>query len=155
MNYQWKKASYIKVDANVAGQVCEELTNTVGLTAETLLEASRDEGAPLHKEFEWDDSLAAEQYRMQQARHIINCLCIKVEDKTEEPVRAFFTIVESEYEPINVIMSVEDKRQALLNSALRELEAFERKYQTLTELAEVFKAIKKTRKKKGTKHETY
>ena len=52
--YTWLAGSRHKVDAEVAGRVCEELERNGGLTAERLVEASRPEDAPLHKEFEWD-----------------------------------------------------------------------------------------------------
>lgn len=97
--------------------------------------------APLHNEFEWNDSVAAEAYRETQARHIINCIEIVREEK--EPVRAFFSIsrAEPEYRHIDAIMKEEDKRQALLNMALAELLSFKKKYAQLEELAAVFTAI--------------
>lgn len=143
MVYQWKKASYIKADANVAGQMCEQLEQTVGLTAKSLLDANRPKEAPLHGEFEWDDSKAAEQYREQQARHIINCLCVKPERSDQEPVRAFFTISQPSYENISVILQSAEKHSSLLDLALKELNAFKVKYNTLTQLEPVFEAIDK------------
>jgi hypothetical protein len=143
MVYQWKKASYIKADANVAGQMCEQLEQTVGLTAKSLLDANRPKEAPLHGEFEWDDSKAAEQYREQQARHIINCLCVKPERSDQEPVRAFFTISQPSYENISVILQSAEKHSSLLDLALKELKAFKAKYNTLVQLEPVFEAIDK------------
>lgn len=146
MVYEWKKASYIKTNANVAGQMCEQLENTVGLSAQTLLDANRDADAPMHNEFEWDDEKAAEGYRLSQARHIINCLCIKAEaSPTKEPLRAFFKIErkDSEYESLGVILQSEDKYNNLLRAALTELKAFEKKYRQLSELAAVFAEIEK------------
>lgn len=141
MVYQWKKAAYIKADANVAGQMCEQLERTVGLTAQNLLDANRPEDAPLHSEFEWNDSEAAELYREQQARHIINCLCIKAEEGTEEPVRAFFRVSKPEYESLSVILSNAEKHSSLLDMAYKELKAFRTKYNTLKQLQPVFDAI--------------
>jgi len=144
MVYQWKKSSYIKTDANIAGQMCEELTKTVGLTAKTLLDANRGEDDPLHNEFEWDDGIASELYREGQARHIINCLCVcpEVESKKEETVRAFFKVENTEYEHIDVILSVQDKYEALLKQAKAELNVFQRKYASLKELQPLFDVIK-------------
>lgn len=142
MVYQWKSNARIKVNADLAGKMCEEIESKVGLTARSLLDANREEGTLLHDEFEWDNEIAAEEYRLQQARHIINCLCIKTESKKEQPVRAFFKISDAEsYENINVIISSEDKYGRLLETAMRELIAFETKYNSLTELSPVFKGI--------------
>lgn len=145
MVYEWKTASYIKVDANVAGKQCEELEKTVGLTAKNLLDANRDENAPLHNEFEWNDGIAAEKYRENQARHIIACLCVRAETTTgeqSEPVRAFLKIEpESEYQSLNVILQSADSHSAMLATALKELKAFQKKYKTLAELKPLFDVL--------------
>lgn len=142
MVYEWKTASYIKADANVAGKQCEELEKTVGLTAKNLLDANRDENAPLHNEFEWRDSIAAEKYRENQARHIIACLCVRAETTTgeqSEPVRAFLTTtLEPEYKSLNVILRSANSHYAMLAMALRELKAFQNKYKMLSELKPLF-----------------
>lgn len=143
MVYQWKGAACIKADAQQAGQVCEQLEQTGGLTAKRLLDASRPEDAPLHDEFEWNDSEAAEKYREQQARHIINSLTIVVEEK---PVtRAFVNIrvAGPAYESINVIVQQQDKYAALLDQCKKELQAFLKKYNSIKELAPVADAAKK------------
>jgi hypothetical protein len=36
-----------------------------------VVEAARDPGSPLHDSFEWNDSVAAERYRLEQARRLI------------------------------------------------------------------------------------
>lgn len=145
MVYEWKTASYIKADASVAGKQCEELEKTVGLTAKNLLDANRDENAPLHNEFEWRDDIAAERYRENQARHIIACLCVRAETTTgeqSEPVRAFLkTTPESEYQSLNVILQSADSHVAMLSMALRELEVFRKKYKMLAELKPLFDVI--------------
>lgn len=145
MVYEWKTASYIKADANVAGKQCEELEKTVGLTAKNLLDANRAENAPLHSEFEWNDGIAAEKYRENQARHIIACLCVRAETTSgeqSEPVRAFLkTTPESEYQFLNVILQSADSHVAMLSMALRELEVFRKKYKMLSELKPLFDVL--------------
>lgn len=141
MVYTYKAGAHIKVDANIAGQMCEQLERTVGLTAKNLLDANRSEDAPLHGEFEWNDSIAAEAYREDQARYIIRSLCVKPEDKKTEPIRAFFTIGSPQYESLPVIFSVQEKTDALFEIALRELKAIKAKYNTLEKLRPVFDAI--------------
>ena len=142
MVYEWKTASYIKADANIAGKQCEELEKTVGLTPKNLLDANRAENAPLHSEFEWNDGIAAEKYRENQARHIIACLCVRAETTTgeqSEPVRAFLkTEPESEDQSLNVILQSADSHSAMLAMALKELKAFQNKYKMLSELKPLF-----------------
>ena len=55
MVYKWKDAARIKSDAQTAGEICEKLEKNGGLTAKRLVDESRPEDAPLHKEFEWND----------------------------------------------------------------------------------------------------
>lgn len=146
MIYQWKTYSY-KTSAAVAGEVCEELDRTVGLTPENLVDVSRPEDAPLHSEFEWNDELAAEEYRRVQARLLISNLSIVIEEQKQEPIRAFFSLQNGfrknsgTYESTITIMSDDIKREKLLENAKKELEAFKKKYQLLSELADVFEAI--------------
>lgn len=141
MVYKLKPGSHIKANAQVAGEMCERLASENRLTAKVLVDENRPVDAPLHGEFEWDDAIAAEQYREVQARHIINCI-IKVEDK-QEPVRSFFNIeVKSpEYKHIDVILQSADDTSKLLKTALSELQAFRKKYNRLTQLNPVFQAI--------------
>ena len=54
----------------------ENLEKTVGITPKNLVEANRDESAPLHNEFEWNDTKAAEKYRETQAGYIIRNICV-------------------------------------------------------------------------------
>ena len=144
MVYKLKPGSHHKVSAQIAGEVCKSLEEKGRLTAADLVEESRPEDAPLHEEFEWDDSIAAEEYRKQQARVLIATV-VEVVSPEIVPTRAFFNIVhqEANYESINVIIQDEDKRKALLNKAIRELRAFEIKYSTLLELCDVFDVIDK------------
>ena len=143
MVYQWKDASRIKADAQKAGAVFEHLESTVGLTARTLLDASRPKDAVLHREFEWNDSKAAEKYREDQARHIIRSLCVKPVEESQEPVRAYFKVSSSQpYSSIVTIQADSEKMSSLLDIAKSELVAFQSKYNTLKELKPVFDAIK-------------
>lgn len=148
MVYQWKSGSRIKGNAQKSGELFEQLAATEeGLTAETLLTANIPENAPLHGDYEWEDSAAAHQWRLHQSRNFINSLVTVVQEDTEEeekpaPVRAFFiTTEESKYEPIGAIVKEQTKYDRLLDTAFRELQAFRRKYESLKELKAVFDAI--------------
>lgn len=146
MTYQWKSAACIKANAQEAGLMMEELERTVGLTKETLLEANRKEGTVLHNEFTWNDTEAAEAYRLEQAKHILSNITIVTGEKNETPVRAFFSSAQDtgkdrRYESLRVIVSDETKTEKLMQSAIRELTAFRKKYTMLTELNRIFAEI--------------
>ena len=140
--YGWKSGSRIKVNAQQAGELFEQLET---VTPETVLEAAKSEDSPIHSAFEWDDTAAAEKYRLSQAGHLIRCLTVTVtEEENIEPQRAYFKIADEGYEQTKAIMHIEEKRISLLQQALSELKAFQRKYSMLTELAKVFAEIEKT-----------
>lgn len=62
------------------------------LRVDDVLEEARQEGSILHKHFEWDDSKAAEQYRRDQARALIQRCKITLVDNTPVQVRAFVSL---------------------------------------------------------------
>jgi hypothetical protein len=78
--YEWKMKSFAKgIDPDLAVQELERIESLFGsLTPENVIKASIDEGATLHPLFEWDNSKAAENYRLQQARTLINNVEVKI-----------------------------------------------------------------------------
>lgn len=79
-DYAWKLAGLAKgIDINDAVQELERIESLYGsLTPEIVLDASRPKNALFHTLFEWNDDVAAEHYRLQQARTILNNIEIKV-----------------------------------------------------------------------------
>ena len=151
MVYEWKFP--MPVDAQIAG---EELARIEGehsnLTPELVLEESRNESAVLHPCFEWDDSIAAEKYRLDQAGYLLRNIVItvtktadaKVDAPEEVKVRAFVNVSEEKkgvYVPIKTALSQENYRKRVLENALAELLMFQNKYSIYVELAGVCKAI--------------
>ena len=141
MVYKWKEKAMVSADPQVAGEMCERLDAVGNLTAKGLLDANRPIDAPLHKEFEWNDGIAAEKYREQQARHIIGSLIICPEQS--EPVRAFFKIESTgnRYIPVTTIMESADSTNRLKEIAISELKAIERKYRSIEALEKVWNEI--------------
>lgn len=151
MAYEWKYP--YPVDAQKAGKELERINSKYNsLIPEQVVEESRDDDAVLHPCFEWNDAVAAEKYRVEQARHIIGSLVIQVENstKTKDEVsktivtRAFVNVSEKRkgvYVPVQTALNRNDYRERVLKNALSELCMFQTKYSNLKELAEVNKAI--------------
>ena len=145
--YEFKPMSCINADPQAVGEVCERLDEEGRLTPEDLLEESRDEDAPLHDYIEWDDSVAAEKYRIRQCAHVIRCIVTVVEHEESEIVtKAFVSLHEpggkkETYKSVAVALQDVTTRDVVLRNAKRELMTFKRKYVQLSELADVFKAI--------------
>lgn len=139
MQAEWKMKGLFKADAQ---RVADEIGEN-SITPEQVLEKARnDENSELHKCFEWNDGIAAEKYRLIQARKIIINLAYIPKEKTDEPVRCFqITRRKSVYMPTKKFLVNNDEYQDLLKRAKVELESFKRRYATLSELETVFEAI--------------
>lgn len=159
-DYEYRDGWHPKVDANTVGGVMEEIEERNGsVTSELFLEASRALDSPTHGVFEWDDGVAAERYRLHQASRTICAIRVIVRDGPGakvggEPPRAFVNIMEDDskkakYMNVSDALSNEDTRAAVLTRAMRELKAFQEKYASLEELADVFSAINNVRRKNG------
>lgn len=134
----WKIEGLFKANAQ---KVYEEIGDT-SVSPEEVLEKARNEKSELHKCFEWDDSVAAEKFRLQQARQIIQLLVIVPQKKTDEPVRVFsITSQRNTYQPTRLFLQQPDEYQILLKKAKIELAEFKKRYKTLSELEEIFKCI--------------
>lgn len=122
------------------------------LTPAIIVDESRAEDAPLHNRFEWDDTVAAEQYRFLQAARIIRSVRITRavsdtdgDDGPAEPegVRAFLPVRGCEhddagawtYEPTRKALADPTSRCILLNEMRRDWRAFQSKYRALSEYA--------------------
>lgn len=137
MIYQWKPGSRYSVSAQAAGEQCKALADEGNLSAKSLVDANRPENAPLHAVFEWRDSVAAECYREDQARHVMRSIVTiapNPQQGNQKTVRAFFHIeagASPEYKEIGVIMRNESDAAALLKDAYRDAQAFAEKYHCL------------------------
>ena len=139
----WKSGPCpFKADAQKVADEILEIGQEV--KPEQIVEKARDEGTELHKCFEWDDTKAAEKYRVYQARQIVCHLVIKQESDQPErkEVRVFYkTDNQAGYKPTTYIMRNEDEYLKLLHRALGELSAFRKKYSNLKELNGLWEAV--------------
>lgn len=149
MIYAWKDAGRLrfKTDAQIAGEVCSKLEREGRLTGKDLVEVSRPTDAPLHGEFLWDDTIAAEKYRESQARDIISHISV-VSESAKEPIRAFLNVSvgNTVYDSINVIVRNEDKYAALCKRALAELISFKKRYIMISQLDKLTSIIEELEK---------
>lgn len=147
MVYDWKR--HMPVKAQAAGEYLETLEQAHGeITPKIVLDSARAEDSLLHPCFEWNDGVAAEKYRENQARFLIRNLVVKVEQDNSPPqaVRAYVNVAQ-DTEKVGSFIAVKtalddaEMRTQVLKNALRELQAFQEKYKNLSELAGVFSAI--------------
>ena len=162
--YSWRSGYSYKTSADVVGKVLTEIEERDGaVTSRAFLEYSRHEESETHDMFEWDDSIAAEKYRLAQSGRIINQLQVEVVyvgdrtpreidievTRTEAPrkVSAFVNTAPrstrgfSVFNNIRDAMSDENKSRQVMMNALADLKAFEERYSTYKELHDVINAI--------------
>jgi hypothetical protein len=72
--------------------LCSEIEQIKGrVTPKTLLERARPNTSPIHELFEWDDSVAAEKHRVEQARRLIASVTITIVN-VKHPVRQYHSV---------------------------------------------------------------
>ena len=141
----WRNPSYYKGIS--ATKVNDELKTLETVTPASIVEKARDENTELHQVFEWDDTIAAQKHREQQARVMLSNLVVvrnEADKKEATPVRLFVNVTKrtNTYTPIQVVVADPDKYERMLRRAKLELAAFTRKYEMLAELSELLEIIK-------------
>lgn len=97
------------------------------LTADNVVAEAVDPDHPLHGRFQWDDSVAAHEYRLAQARCLIRAVVITVD---ERPVRAFPFIKSAEtYAPMNDVIRNDDWRAEMVARFIRDAELFKKRWE--------------------------
>tara|TARA_R100001244_G_C5142194_1_gene128101 strand:- start:74 stop:616 length:543 start_codon:yes stop_codon:yes gene_type:complete len=148
--YVYTPGSRLKGDAQVVGEELQRITGLHGGQlnhVDPIIEEARSVTSPLHDQFEWDDSIAAQEHRRYQARRLLACIRI-VSESSEGPetYRAFVNIqigVQQSYHTTAEALSDKDLREKILAKALREARAWQDRYSQYHELSKVFEAIQK------------
>ena len=139
MVHDWKPQSGIKANADKIVDEIESLEDAV--TPQSIVVKAEGNKTELHKCFEWNDGVASEKYRLDQARFIIRMLIIVPDEEEESAVpqeicRAYESVTDVEegrvYKPIAAILSNKDWREELyteirtsIDELVRKLEVYE------------------------------
>lgn len=109
--------------------------NRGGLRPNEVVDEARPDTAPLHPAFEWNDQVAAEEWRTHTARRLIRQVHVINEVSESEPV---YVNVKSEterreYQPVDLVVNRPDlygmaiyEAQQRINLAVKALEQLER-----------------------------
>ena len=149
-NYVYRQGSHIKgVDPSTA---CEELSRIHdkhdGLRNEDVLDESRPEEAPLHPIFEWDDSLAAEEWRKKQAGDVVRAVRIVQPEGHTEPVFIHVKVCDA-YLKAGVVAKSPDLMDDAINASIKRLKEAE---QSLATLKMIAKGEKRSSAEKALEH---
>jgi hypothetical protein len=112
-----------------------------------VVEAARPKKSPLHDEFEWDNTVAAERWRMEQARHLIRVFVNVIEEGHSE-TRVYVALSSDRsggggYRATVNVLSNKGLREVMLSDALEDMRSFKAKYLAIKELAAVFAEMDK------------
>lgn len=121
-----------------------------------VVEAARDPKSKLHDAFEWNDGIAAEQWRIEQARRLIR-VQVTLLQNSNEPIQAYVSLSplrseEGGYVPIRDVLSNKKLLEQMKADAARELEIFTAKFRAIDELRPVLTEagkFVKSQKRKG------
>jgi hypothetical protein len=117
------------------------------LKPEEVVEEARSASNVFHDYFTWDDSSAAEKWRLNEARVLIRS-CVIYSEELKVQVRALTSLEvdrgnEGGYRWTMDVLQRPDLRQQLMQTALDELNRVRTKYAHLEGLAEIWDAIDK------------
>lgn len=155
MKYKAVKGSHISDDqAEIIGQhICTIIEKNNGhITPLYILDDAKSINSPLHEYFDWDNQIAADKWRIEQAHYLLRSVNIVYETNDEEiETRAFvnITIIGNDhkdrfYTDIYRVLSDKELIHQTLEKALKELKDWQDRYEKYQELFLIFEAIEKT-----------
>jgi len=141
------------------GQRIARLEEQVGyITPQSVVDDAKHKNSPLHDYFDWDDIVAANSWRIEQAKYLLRHITYtKITDDKEEQIRGFFSITPTKemqaetpkvYVSLSTILSDREKLDQVINEAYRELKGWVARYKQYSELSAVIQDIERHIKKK-------
>jgi hypothetical protein len=127
------------------------------ILASDLVKEVAAKNHPLHGEFEWNNTKAAEKYRLHQARQLIASVRIRIMDDgvQVEPTRAYVNVRPEEndslglpargYAPTLLAMGSTNHKMQVLQYAHSQLMGWKKRFGNLKEFAQVVSAIEQTK----------
>jgi hypothetical protein len=113
--------------------------------------ARKHKRSAIGKRLDWDDRSAAEKYRLQQIRYLIEIYVVDPYGGREFLSLSIDRPQGGGYRPVGQIQSRPELREILLNDAVDDLERLQRLYRTLPELRPVWTLVASLRRRSGRK----
>lgn len=140
---KWKMNGIFNADA----AKCKQEIDGIGVNVkpQQIVDYAKNPSTELHKCFTWDNDLAAEKWRLQEARQVV-CSLVIVESNSDgendTPIRVFHkTDNEDGYKPIQFILHDKDEYRKLLERCEYDLRNLKKKYQSISEYQEIWDLI--------------
>ena len=151
--YRFKPGTRIKSPVESVVTEIERATVDGRVEMQALVDNAKPKDAPLHREFDWHNATAANKWRLEQARKIVQS--VEYVPKDSPPVRNYHSIETVTIEPgeepkivrafrsIDDIMECPESRADILLQAIRDVQSLRKKYGALQELSKVWSALDK------------
>lgn len=151
--YSWKSMGFDNVDPQLVGEELEIIERNGELTHLHVLEyAKRHKDSELYKCFEWDDSVAGEMYRREQASRVVSHIAYTVVDEnTEEKSykQKVYVSLQNEnkqrvFKHISKVLQDDDDYEQLLQKCRDQLSRVKKDYERLLnreDLKELFFSV--------------
>ncbi len=117
------------------------------LTPALVVDVARDPSHELHSRFEWDDQVAGEAWRREQAHQLIRSVRVVYREGTDtdaaRSVRAFHAVRTDQghvYKPVDEVVGDDFTRQLVLNDMRREWQTLHRRYRDFEEFLSMVRA---------------
>ena len=145
--YAYKSGARLqkRLPAKLVGEELETIRLAHGgrLLPRSVVDESAPEDAPLHPLFEWNDAKAADEYRLDQARHVIRAVTVKYrenEDDGPRTIRAFVNICDDDQHYTSTLhaMSDDELRAKVIRKAWEDLSSWRKRYHEIQEFAQLF-----------------
>lgn len=105
------------------------------ITTEGIVKEATKTGSPLHDLFEWDNTKAGHQYRLQQARKYIKQVNAFISKEGDKIVHVPYTSrKEGEYRQVKVVVTDVSAFSAALEEALKKLRSAGKDVKLLTQV---------------------
>jgi hypothetical protein len=152
-DFKPKEGAHLTVEQAVEyGKRIDWLVSKQGgsITSKEVLEDAKKTTSPLHGYFEWDDSVAAEKYRISQAGYLLRSIEVVITrpDGTEMQVRQYYSIknetdegTEQKYYTLGSVLNDAEKRKQVVATAYSEVKNWRERYGQYSEFDNIFGEI--------------
>ncbi len=150
VEYNWRIRALAKgIDPEHANKELQRIKSVYGvLTAEVLVQEAKPPSSVFHPVFQWDDTKAAHNYRLQQARSVINNLEVTIIRSGNEVVHVpVFEICKNSqdkkqsYKSYHEIIANPEDFQFVKEKAKRELVYWQKKYVAYEKLQDIVNQV--------------
>lgn len=129
------KTKQIMAAKKLAVQILNDLEAEKGIIdPKDVVKIAEKPSSPLHRYFQWDDSVAGHQYRLMQARILITTVRVQYEGERKD---AYFNVQVSGgrgYVSRDVVMSDKKMQRQVVHYAATQLKHWQETYRDVSEL---------------------